>query len=295
VSVIGGVQERLDAMADRRARRQPDWVLVGLWIGLVLLALVWLSPFVFMVFTAFKSDADINTTAAFAPPTGLAWSNFTDAWTRGKFSTTLFNSMLITAIKVPVGILVSAMAAYALAQIRFRGSKLLFLVILLGTMIPFQVLLAPLFSMVNRLGLINTYVGVILPYIAFGVPYQVFVLHGFFRQLPREMSEAARIDGASHVVIFFRLFLPLSLPALSALVILDFVSTWNEFAMALVLLQDGEKWTLPLGLMGFQGQFSAAYGPLNAAIIMTILPATVVYLIFQRYFVSGLTLGAVKE
>ena len=214
---------------------------------------------------------------------------------RGNFSTTLSNSVLITFVKVPIGILVSAMAAYGLAQIRFRGNKLLFLVILLGTMIPFQVLLAPLFSMVNRLGLINTYVGIILPYIAFGVPYQVFILHGFFRQLPKEMSEAARIDGASHLTIFFQLFLPLSLPALSALVILDFVSTWNEFAMALVLLQDGQKWTLPLGLMGFQGQFSAAYGPLNAAIIMTVLPATVVYLIFQRFFVSGLTLGAVKE
>lgn len=278
-----------------RPRRQRDWVLVGLWVSLALLALIWLAPFVFMVFTAFKSDADINGTAAYAPPTGLAWENFADAWTRGRFATTLWNSALITFIKVPVGILVSAMAAYGLAQIRFRGNKLLFLMVLLGTMIPFQVLLAPLFSMVNRLGLINTYLGIILPYIAFGVPYQVFILHGFFRQLPKEMSEAARIDGASHLTIFFKLFLPLSLPALSALVILDFVATWNEFAMALVLLQDGSKWTLPLGLMGFQGQFSAAYGPLNAAIIMTVLPATVVYLIFQRFFVSGLTLGAVKE
>ena len=284
---------REDARA--RPRRQRDWVLVGLWISLVLLALIWLAPFVFMVFTALKSDADINGTAAYAPPTGLAWGNFADAWVRGNFSTTLWNSVLITFVKVPIGILVSAMAAYGLAQIRFRGNKALFLVILLGTMIPFQVLLAPLFSMVNRLGLINTYLGIILPYIAFGVPYQVFILHGFFRQLPKEMSEAARIDGASHLTIFFQLFLPLSLPALSALVILDFVSTWNEFAMALVLLQDGQKWTLPLGLMGFQGQFSAAYGPLNAAIIMTVLPATVVYLIFQRFFVSGLTLGAVKE
>ena len=283
--------------AEGAGRRRPprDWVLVGLWISLASLAAIWLAPFVFMVFTALKSDADINATAAYAPPTALNWSNFADAWVRGNFSTTLKNSVLITVVKVPLGILVSAMSAYALAQIRFRGSRLLFLLILLGTMIPFQVLLAPLFTMVNRLGLINTYIGIILPYIAFGIPYQVFVLYGFFRQLPKEMSEAARIDGATHIVIFFRLFLPLSLPALAALVILDFVSTWNEFAMALVLLQDSSRWTLPLGLMAFQGQFSAAYGPLNAAIIMTILPATLVYLIFQRFFVSGLTLGAVKE
>ncbi|WP_131194852.1 carbohydrate ABC transporter permease [Lichenihabitans psoromatis] len=285
----------LSDFKERSVGRPKDWFLIGLWIALVMVAAIWIAPFVFIVFTALKSEADINATAAYGPPTGLAWQNFRDAWTRGHFSTTLVNSALITFIKVPVGILVSAMAAYALSQMRLTGARLIFVIFLVGTMIPFQVLLAPLFSMVNRLGLLNTYLGVILPYIAFGVPYQIFVLRGFFRQLPREMSEAARLDGASHVTIFWQIFLPLSLPALSALVILDFVATWNEFAMALVLLQDSEKWTLPLGLMGFQGQFSAAYGPLNAAIIMTVLPATIVYLIFQRYFVSGLTAGAVKE
>ncbi|NEK55903.1 ABC transporter permease subunit, partial [Rhizobium leguminosarum] len=137
--------------------------------------------------------------------------------------------------------------------------------------------------LVNSLGLIDTYPGVILPYIAFGVPYQVFILHGFFKSIPKELSEAALIDGASHFVIFRRIFLPVCLPVLAALLILDFVSTWNEFAMALVLLQDQHMWTLPLGLMSFQGQFSSNYGQLNAAIVMTVLPATIVYLMFQRY------------
>jgi raffinose/stachyose/melibiose transport system permease protein len=127
------------------------------------------------------------------------------------------------------------------------------------------------------------------------VPYQIFILRGYFRELPGELSEAALLDGASHITIFWRIFLPISLPVLAALFILDFVATWNEFAMALVLLQDSGKWTLPLGLMAFQGQFSSAYGPLNAATVMTVLPATLVYLIFQRYFVGGLTMGAVKE
>jgi len=113
--------------------------------------------------------------------------------------------------------------------------------------------------------------------------------------VPKELSEAARVDGASHFTIFWRIFLPVSLPALSALVILDFVATWNEFAMALVILQDPRKWTLPLGLMAFQSQFHSDYGQLNAAIVMTVLPATLVYLIFQRYFVAGLTTGAIKE
>jgi raffinose/stachyose/melibiose transport system permease protein len=144
------------------------------------------------------------------------------------------------------------------------------------------------------MGLINTYVGVWLPYIAFGVPYQVFILHGFFKEVPQELSEAALIDGASHFTIFRRIFLPISLPVLAALLILDFVSTWNEFAMALVLLLDGKNWTLPLSLMAFQGEFGSDYGPLNAAIVTTVAPAVIVYLIFQRYFVGGLTAGAVK-
>ena len=233
--------------------------------------------------------------SAFAPPTSLEWSNYSGAWARGRFSTTVFNSAVITFVKVPLGLMISAMAAYALSRIRLAAGRAIFLLVLFGTMLPFQVMLAPLFTLVNSFGLINTKVGIILPYLAFGVPYQVFILHGFFSEVPKELSEAALVDGASHFTIFRRIFLPISLPVLAALLILDFVATWNEFAMALVILQDNSTWTLPLGLMSFQSQFQSDYGQLNAAIVMTVLPATIVYLIFQRYFVSGLTSGAIKE
>ncbi|WP_455296907.1 carbohydrate ABC transporter permease [Brucella pituitosa] len=273
---------------------QRDPVLIGLWISLFLIAIIWVAPFVFIVFTSLKTPAAVTSTGAFMPPVKWAWGNYSSAWNRGSFASSFFNSVIITAIKVPIGLLISAMAAYALAKIKLRFNKLLLLIVVFGTMIPFQVMLAPLFTLVNSFGLIDTYIGVILPYIAFGVPYQVFILHGFFKGIPKELSEAALIDGASHFTIFRRIFLPVCLPVLAALFILDFVSTWNEFAMALVLLQDQGMWTLPLGLMSFQGQFSSDYGQLNAAIVMTVLPATIVYLIFQRYFVSGLTSGAVK-
>ncbi|WP_425348766.1 carbohydrate ABC transporter permease [Rhizobium aethiopicum] len=271
-----------------------DPVLIGLWIALVLVALVWVAPFVFIVFTSLKSPAAVTSTGAFMPPAELALENYSAAWSRGNFANSFLNSVIITVIKVPLGLFLSAMAAYALAKIRLKITKALLLVVVFGTMIPFQVMLAPLFTLVNSFGLIDTYPGVILPYIAFGVPYQVFILHGFFKSIPKELSEAALIDGASHFTIFRRIFMPVCLPVLAALLILDFVSTWNEFAMALVLLQDQHMWTLPLGLMSFQGQFSSNYGQLNAAIVMTVLPATIVYLMFQRYFVSGLTSGAVK-
>jgi len=273
-------------------RRDP--ILVGLWVALVIVAAIWVAPFVFIIFTSLKTPAAVTSTGAFMPPTDLAFQNYSSAWSRGNFASSFFNSVIITVIKVPLGLMLSAMAAYALAKIKLRISKLLLLLVVFGTMIPFQVMLAPLFTLVNSFGLIDTYPGVILPYIAFGVPYQVFILHGFFRGIPKELSEAALIDGASHFTIFRRIFLPVCLPVLAALLILDFVSTWNEFAMALVLLQDQHMWTLPLGLMSFQGQFSSNYGELNAAIVMTVLPATIVYLMFQRYFVSGLTSGAVK-
>jgi raffinose/stachyose/melibiose transport system permease protein len=280
--------------APHREKSQRDWVLTGLWLALAVVALIWIAPFVFIVFTSLKSNAAVMSSSAFAPPVDPKFANYSGAWGRGRFNTTFFNSVIITAIKVPLGLFISAMAAYALAKIEFTGRKFLLLAILFGTMIPFQVMLAPLFTLVNGLHLIDTYPGIILPYLAFGIPYQVFILQSFFRGIPKELTEAARIDGASHFVIFLRIFLPVSLPVLAALLILDFVSTWNEFAMALVLLQDRAMWTLPLGLSAFQGQFSRDYGQLNAAIVMTVLPAAIVYLIFQRYFVSGLTSGAVK-
>jgi raffinose/stachyose/melibiose transport system permease protein len=272
-----------------------DPLLVALWITLVIIAVIWIAPFVFIVFTSLKSNSTVMGTGAFSPPAEVAWDNFANAWQRGNFAATVVNSTVITVIKVPLGLMISAMAAYALSRIRFWGHRAIFLAIVFGTMIPFQVMLAPIFKQVNNFGLINTYVGIILPYLAFGVPYQVFILHGFFKEVPKELSEAALIDGASHFTVFRRIFLPVSLPVLAALLIIDFVATWNEFAMALVILQDPDRWTLPLGLMSFQSQFARDYGQLNAAIVMTVLPATIVYLIFQRYFVSGLTSGAVKE
>jgi raffinose/stachyose/melibiose transport system permease protein len=272
-----------------------DPLLVALWIALIVIAVLWIAPFVFIVFTSLKANSTVMGESAFAAPTSVEWSNYPAAWIRGNFGTTFLNSTLITVVKVPLGLTISAMAAYALSRIQLRGRRAIFLLILFGTMLPFQLMLAPLFTLVNQFGLINTYVGITLPYLAFGVPYQVFILHGFFSEVPKELSEAALIDGASHFTIFRRIFLPVCLPVLAALLILDFVATWNEFAMALVILQDNSMWTLPLGLMSFQSQFSNDYGQLNSAIVMTVLPATIVYLIFQRYFVSGLTAGAIKE
>jgi raffinose/stachyose/melibiose transport system permease protein len=276
----------------KTARQDP--FLLALWITLVAFALIWLAPCIFIIFTSLKSSTEVTTSGAFMPPMSPDYANYTNAWHVGNYSVTFFNSALISVIKVPLGLFLSAVAAYALSQLRGRVSRLLFLFFLFGTMIPFQVMLAPIFTLVNNLKLVNTYPGLILPYLAFGIPFQIFILTGFFRAVPKEMTEAALIDGASHFTTFRRIYLPIMVPILSALFILDFVATWNEFAMALVIMQDKSMWTLPLGLMSFQGQFANNYGQLNAAIVITVFPAVIIYLIFQRYFVSGLSAGAVK-
>lgn len=271
-----------------------DPVIIALWLCLAIVALLWLAPFIFILLTALKSRPDLITTGAFGLPTEIVWDNFPDAWERANLATTARNSALITFTKVPLGLFVSALAAFALTRMRFRFQKLIFVVIVMGTMIPVQVALGPLFRLVLDLGLLNKYWGLLFPYIAFGVPYQVFILHGFFQSIPVELDEAAYLDGASRFGVFWRIILPLSKPVLAALFVLDFVATWNEFPMALVIMQRQNSWTIPLSLQAFRGQFSNNYTQMNAAIVMSILPVIIVYMLFQRYFVSGLTTGAVK-
>jgi raffinose/stachyose/melibiose transport system permease protein len=277
---------------ERIARSDP--VKVVLWITLLVIAVVWITPVFFILLTALKSKPDLINTGAFGLPTEIAWENFTKAWERGDLATTIRNSVIISFIKVPLGIFISALAAFALTRLKVPLGKVALAVIVIGTMIPVQVALAPLFRLVLNLGLINQYMGILLPYIAFGVPFQVFLLTAYFKAIPRELDEAARMDGASAWGIFRRVIIPLSLPALAALFVLDFVSTWNEFGIALVILQRQDMWTVPLSLQNFKGQFGNNYVEMNAAIFMSIIPVMVVYLLLQRYFVSGLTTGAVK-
>jgi raffinose/stachyose/melibiose transport system permease protein len=278
-----------------RARiAHSDPVKVVLWVTLLVVAVIWIAPVLFIFLTALKTRPDLIATGTFGLPTEIAWQNFPKAWDEAHLSTTMVNSLIISFVKVPLGIFVSSLAAFALTRLQVPLGRVILAVIIMGAMIPVQVALAPLFRLILGLGLLNQYVGILLPYIAFGVPFQVFLLTAFFKSIPRELDEAARIDGASAWGIYRRVIIPLSLPALAALFVLDFVSTWNEFGIALVILQRQDMWTVPLSLQAFTGQFGNNYTELNAAIFMSIIPVIVVYLLLQRYFVAGLTSGAVK-
>lgn len=277
------------------ARQRPrDWAGTGLWIALGTSALIWALPFIFMVLTSLKAQADITQTATWNLPSTFLWANYADATETGNLWVTGANSLVISIIKVPLGLLLAAGTAFALARLRFRRHKLVLGLLVVGSMVPIQVALGPLFNTMLSLGLLDSRAGLLLPYLAFGIPYQVFMLYGFFKAIPDELEESARIDGASTFRVFWQICLPLALPALAALFILDFVATWNEYAMAATLLQSQSNWTVPLAVQGFSSQHGTDYGPLNAFIIMSAVPVLIVYLMFQRYFVQGAFAGAVK-
>jgi len=278
----------------RRLRRRFSVSGVIVWLLLTGITILWLIPFVFMIFTAAKSMPEFYHSKAYEPPKEIYWENFSRAWDLGDIPSYGKNSLLITLTKVPIGIFIASLAAFAFSRLRFRRRKALLMLVVMGTMIPVQVALGPIFHLILDMGLLNTYWGLLLPYIAFGLPYHIFMLTGFFRTIPTELDEAALIDGCSKFGLYWRVIMPLSLPILATLFILDFVATWNEFSIALVILQNSKMWTVPLGLMSFVGYFYMDYTGLSAAILMTILPAIVIYLIFQRYFIAGLTAGAVK-
>lgn len=282
------------AVAVDRRRKPTDYVGVGLWVALAVTSLLWALPFGVMLLTSLKTNADISSTPAWALPTEWAVGNYAKAFDVGNLGVTAVNSLFIALVKVPLGLFLAAAASFAIARLRFRSHRLLLGLIAVGSMVPIQVGLGPLFSTMLNLGLLDSRAGLILPYLAFGIPYQVFVLYGFFRQIPDELEESARIDGASTFRIFWQVMLPLAKPALAALFILDFVATWNEYAMATTLLRSQGNWTVPLAVQSFSTQFGTDYGPLNAFIIMSAIPVLIVYLMFQRYFVQGALAGAVK-
>ena len=259
---------------------------------LIVAAFIWFIPVIILILTALKDAGDFAVNGTFSLPQSIKWSNFTEAWDTG-VKNYFFNSVLVTCIKVPTGILLESMAAFALTHMPFKWANRVFLFILIGLIVPIQMTLVPLTLLMNALSLIDTLTGLIILYIGFGIPFGVLVMRGFFRTIPTAIIEAARIDGCSYFRIFFRIALPLAMPAVITLCILDGVATWNEFIIAQIFLRSDEVRTLPPGLVQFSTQFSTQYDQLAAAVLISVIPVIFVFLFFQRYFVSGMA-GTVK-
>ena len=265
------------------------FALVGVW------ALIVIFPFVWMVLTAFKADPEIIS-SPWALPAALQWDNFARAWNEARIGRFFVNTLLVLAGSLTGTLVVSAMASYVLARFEFPGRQVIFYAIIAGLMFPVFLALVPLYFLVNDLGMLGTYQGLILVYIAYSLPFTIFFLTGFFKSLPGDLAEAAALDGASQFQIFFQVMLPLAKSGLIAMGIFNFLGQWNQFLLPLVLLPDENKYLLSQGLyfLAVQQGYQNDYGALFAAMVITMLPTLVVYALFQRRLESGLTAGALK-
>ena len=276
-------------------KQQKHFYLLLLYTLLLLIALFWIAPMITLVLTAIKSKRDFYSgLSLFSFPEQIAWRNFSLALTRGRLLTYMKNDLIISGFKVPIGIFIEAMAAFALTRLKLKYATPIFIFFLVGMMLPFQIALVPISVIYNRLKLTNTYFGLFYVYIGFGLSYGILILRGFFRGIPKEMDEAAYVEGCSKWQIFLRIILPMAKPAIATLFIVDFLATWNEYLLASVIINDNALKTVPVGLMTFVGEHGTDYGLLCAGVLISVIPVLAVYLIFQRYFVEGMS-GAVKS
>ena len=259
----------------------------------VLLAAVFVFPFVVMLTTAFKASNEIFT----APPELLphTWTleHFFAALVQIPFWRFLLNTIVISGLSVLGTVLVSPLVAYSLAKLRWRGRNLLFIMVLATMMLPPQVTLIPIYMMWNKAGFTGTILPLIIP--AFlGTPFFIFLIRQFLLSVPDELIEAAKVDGASEFRIYWSVVLPIARPALITSAVFQFVWAWTDFLYPLIYLNDEESYTLSIGLYSFLGQHGVQWGPLMAACVMFTLPAFLIFLVFQRYFIGGIATGALK-
>ncbi|MFD9502603.1 carbohydrate ABC transporter permease [Streptomyces sp. NPDC060035] len=276
--------EQLGGSEGRRRRWTPGRVVL-LVIALVL-AVAWLVPLAWAVATSLKPEGETTGTPLEWIGSRITFDAYAKVWESGELMRWLMNSVYISLMTTVLTVVTCAMAAYGFTRTEFRGRRLLYGLVLAGIMVPPQVLIAPLFQEMVQLGLVDTYWGVILPQVA--VPAMVFILVKFFEGVPRELEEAAFVDGAGRWRVFWTIVIPLSRPVLAAVAIFTFISTWNNFLWPFLVTTDPNGMTLPVGLVNVQSSFGVRYAQIMAALVIAGLPLLVVFALFQRQIVRGI-------
>lgn len=258
-----------------------------LYAGVSLFCAVVALPFLWLLSASLKSTRGIFT-SPFSLSTDPQWVNYLEAW-RGGIAGYLLNSVLVTGVSVALVIIISALAAYALARLNFAGRAGIYLLIVVGYAVPVHTVIVPLYALLSRLGLLDTYPGLIGPYVAFGVPFSVLLLYGFFLDFPKDLEDAASLDGCNRFQLIRHIIAPVSLPALTSVAIFQGVFIWNEFLLALIVMTSKARQTLPVGLATFRGEWASNWPVLLAGVSLATIPILLLYAFFQRYFVDSLT------
>lgn len=277
----------------KKKKKSVSPVIIIIYVFLVLLAVVYIAPLLWMLLVSVKDNAGVMGDP-FGWPETFHWSNYAEAWTLGKLGVALANSALVCGITLLVSLFFGAMAAFAIARMRWKYSEAMHTFFLIGMMVPVHCILIPLFVRFAKLGLTDSRFGLMLPYITFSLPMTIFLLTGFFKSMPGELIEAAAIDGCGIYRIFFKIALPLCRTGLFVSGLMTFVGNWNELLLAMVFISTPAKKTLPVTLTYFVGPYATNYVQMFAAIIIAIAPTIIVYCMFSNQIVDGLTTGAVK-
>jgi multiple sugar transport system permease protein len=276
----------------RRARRRMRWGLILAYAVIILVTLTMLAPFAWMLSASLKLDRDVFAFPIEWIPSAPRWRNYIDIWTKIPLALFIYNTVKLTVIVTLLQLLTSSFAAYAFAKLRFPYKNVLFLAYIATIAMPWQVYMVPQFLMMREFGLNNTHLALIClqAFSAFGV----FLMRQFYMSIPDELCEAARIDGMSEYGIWWRIMLPLSLPALSTLTIFTFVNTWNDFLGPLIYLTKTDLKTIQIGIRSFITQYTQEYGLIMAASVVSLIPVLVVFLALQRFFVEGIASTGIK-
>ena len=261
---------------------------------LTALTLLWLVPIFSAVLTSFRSMDEISRYGFFSMPKSLYLDNFIRAWTDARVEKYLINSFIITLPSLFGMLFLSSLGAYALARYRFRGNLFVYFIFVAGTMLPFQILMLPVFRLTNALGLFDTYGALILIHTAFQLGFCTFVLRNFMRTVPYEIVDAARVDGCGEFRIYWQIVLPLTLPALAALATLEFTWVFNDYLWAIILLRSDTLRPVTAGLATLKGQYNTEWPVITAGALLATIPTLIVFVFLQRYFIQGLTLGSSK-
>ena len=264
-----------------------------IYLILIAIAVYALIPLFWIYSTALKTPIEISTTPL-APPQNPTLENFSNAWVQGRLGKYFRNSVIVTIPIVLFTIALASMAGYAFARHRFFGRNPLFYLFLIGLILPFQSIMIPLYYTLRDLHLLGTYWAMIVPSTALGLPFGIFIMRAFFQGLPEELSDAARVDGCNEFGVFWRVILPLAKPGMITLGIFVFLGAWNSFLLPLLYMQKESLRPLVVGLMFFQARYTTDYGLTMAGATIVSLPIILIYIIFQRQFIQGLTAGAIK-
>ncbi len=267
---------------------------IGIYAGLTAITLLLVFPFVWMVSTSLKNKNEMFSAAPTLLPKDVTFENYRSMWVDYNFAPYLKNSLIVAVSTTVISLLVSTFLAYGISRFKFRGRKVVFNLLILTQMFPLPLLIITIYVVFARIGLIDSRIGLVIAYCTFAIPFATMMLKSYFDGLPIELEEASAIDGCNPFATIFRVVIPLSAPSIAAMGLFSFILAWQEFMMSLTLIRSPALRTLPVGITLMVGFRDIMWGPLMAGTVVVTLPVVILFIYFQKYLITGMTMGAVK-